>query len=708
MAKIDELIAQVSDGKLRDDLASAAADLRRRKRFGLVYEEHIPETVLLAAEAGLRPGATVVIRTEPHSKIRWTVEQVSKGKATITDGTTGRTVEIANLLVVKPFGEPVFPVLRAAAETISRGGGKPFHAVVNGENFHALQLLLFDYEHQVDMIYIDPPYNTGEPDWTYNNQFVDENDSWRHSKWLSFMEKRLRLSKRLLKPDGVLVVTIDEHEIYHLGLLLEELFPEARRQMVTIVTNAAGVTQGGFSRVEEYAIFCFLGSARPVASADDLLSDESRTTNKAPVWFSFIRYGGINALPSRRPNLVYPIAINDATNRIVKTGRTLKDRVQAGEVSGDLNAWRPDPTEAIDGFPVIWPFRKDGSISTWQYNPENLAKLVADGFVRVRPQKNGPGGNKFSISYIKRGNQEKIRAGEIATEGREADNGPYIVDDPEWFGVPKTVWRRTRHDAGKWGSRTLRELLGSVNFDYTKSPYAVLDTLRAVVGDKRDALVVDYFAGSGTTLHSLAMLNAEDGGARHCVLVTNNQVDEATSQRLNQQGLYVGDDEFESHGIARAVTFPRVRAALTGMRADGTPIDGQYQSGAKIADGFQENSAFFDLVYDDPDRIEVGQRLEDILPTLWLAAGAVGNPNALVATDKWVMPSDSPFAVLLDEDVYREFLAEIRQRTDLTHVWLVTDSEAAFAQMRSRLPKELAVGMLYRDYLRNFRINVEA
>ena len=109
---------------------------------------------------------------------------------------------------------------------IKRGGNKPFHAVINGENFHALQLFLYLYEGQVDCIYIDPPYNTGARDWKYNNRYVDAADGWRHSKWLNFIEKRLRLAKRLLKRDGVLIITIDEHEVHHLGMLLERLFPE--------------------------------------------------------------------------------------------------------------------------------------------------------------------------------------------------------------------------------------------------------------------------------------------------------------------------------------------------------------------------------------------------------------------------------------------------------------------------------------------------
>ena len=276
MAELDDLIPQVGDAKLRRQLEEAAVELRRRKKFGLVFEQHMPETTIFPSGT-LQKGAVVMIRTEPSNKTRYVVDSVTKAKASISAGGEARTLPIADLLVVKPFGEPLHPVLRPFGEAVVRDPDKPFHTVVNGENFHALQLLLFAYEGQVDCIYIDPPYNTGAGDWKYNNDYVDAADSWRPSKWLSMMDQRLRLARRLLKPDtGVLVVTIDEHEVGHLSVLLEEMFPSARRQLVTIVNSSAGNTRGGFWRVEEYAIFCFPPGVRPNEIADDLLSDESK------------------------------------------------------------------------------------------------------------------------------------------------------------------------------------------------------------------------------------------------------------------------------------------------------------------------------------------------------------------------------------------------------------------------------------------------
>jgi adenine-specific DNA-methyltransferase len=516
-------------------------------------------------------------KQEPGNQL-WVVKSIDKNIATCdstVEGCPAQKFPISALAVVRSFGEPIYPAL-IPIDRVERGGTeKPWHVLINADNFHALQLLLYCYEGKVDVIYIDPPYNTGARDWKYNNDYVDGNDPWRHSKWLSFMEKRLKMAKRLLKPDGVLVVTIDEHEVQHLGCLLSQpqLFPNSRRQMVTIVNNGAGVSQGGFYRVEEYAYFCFLGNAKPVPGDDDLLSNEGEVDD-TPIWFSMIRYGGINALPSKRNGLVFPIAIDPKTNRIVGCGRTLKQRVKEREVKGNLDEWKPNPKETLDGYRVIWPFRGNGSVSTWQLYPETLMKLAKEGFVRVRPQKDGPGGNKWSISYVKSGNRKKVHSGTIATLGREENDGALILGKAKRHVIPKTVWRRARHDAGKWGSRTIREVLGDVTFDYAKSPYALFDTLSSLVGNRPDALILDFFGGSGTTLHGTIMLNATDGGHRQCVLVTNNEVVEERAKQLQKSGVYPGDKKYEAEGICEAVAWPRCKYVIQGFRDDGTKLEG--------------------------------------------------------------------------------------------------------------------------------------
>lgn len=702
MAEVDELVEQIADASLRARLTDALATLRRKKKFGLVYESHSPESVCLAADAGVRVGSQVLLRKQPANSTRYSVVELKGTSAVVSDGTQKLSVKTADLFVVKPFGEAVYPVLKQIAKPVLEGQpGRPFHTVISGENFHALQLLLFGYEKAVDCIYIDPPYNTGDKSWRYNNDYVDENDAWRHSKWLSMMERRLKLAGRLLTEDGVLIVTIDEHEVQTLGLLLRQVYPQARVQMVTIVTNTAGsMSPGLFSRADEYAYFCFFGKSKPAQMATDMLSESKPVTQ---FWFPLFRSRGLNDRPSKRPNLVYPVAVDPKTLKIVGTGKPLKER----KVKGDLDKWSPPLDEKHLGCPVVWPVLDSGEVSTWQVNPEALMKLQAEGFVRVRKSKKESGPRPFTISYVKSGNQKLIKSGQVAIKGKEA-NGAYILEGGARTTIPKTVWKIAAHDARLYGSTMLRSLVGPSAFTYPKSPYATADAIHAVVADNKDAVILDFFAGSGTTVQAVAMLNRLDGGRRRCIAVTNNEVTDAIAVGLNEKGLFVGDEKFEAEGICRTVTIPRVTAAFTGLRTDGSPVeDTTYLDGTPVSDGLEENAAFFEMSYENADRIEVGERFEMILPSLWLSSGAVGDPTSLKVEKRWFLSKKVPFGVLLDEDALKPFLAEVGKLSHLTHLWLVTDSESAFARMRTKFSKHLRVDMLYRDYLRNFRANVE-
>jgi len=184
-------------------------------------------------------------------------------------------VAVEDLVVVAEFRDPIYPGLVSTGK-VERGGDKPYHTVINAENYHAPETLLFTHRGKVDAIYIDPPYNTGDRSWKYNNDYVDGEDLYRHSKWLAFIERWLQIAKQLLTPDGTLIVTIGEDEVCRLGLLLGQVCPEARIQLVTIVMNTAGpMSPGEFSRADEYAFFCWFGSAKPSPMPPDLLSASS-------------------------------------------------------------------------------------------------------------------------------------------------------------------------------------------------------------------------------------------------------------------------------------------------------------------------------------------------------------------------------------------------------------------------------------------------
>ncbi len=167
-----------------------------------------------------------------------------KCSVTAVKHTSRRLFKMDEIVVVAEFGEPIYPTLKLIDTVENAPDSDLWHTLIEADNYHALQLLEYLYAEKVDCIYIDPPYNTGAKDWKYNNDYVDSSDAYRHSKWLSMMEKRLKIAKKLLNPkDSVLIVTIDEREYLHLGCLLEELFPEAHIQMISDLINRVVVAK---------------------------------------------------------------------------------------------------------------------------------------------------------------------------------------------------------------------------------------------------------------------------------------------------------------------------------------------------------------------------------------------------------------------------------------------------------------------------------
>ncbi len=228
------------------------------------------------------------------------------------------------------------------------------------------------------------------------------------------------------------------------------------------------------------------------------------------------------------------------------------------------------------------------------------------------------------------------------------------------------------------------------------------------MADKPDALIVDFFAGSGTTLHAVNLLNAEDGGRRRCIMVTNNEVSDAEAKALTKQGFKPGDPEWERLGIARYVCWPRTVCSIEGHDVGGQPLKGEYlgETHRPMADGFDANAAFFKLDFLDKTQVALGRQFRELLPLLWMKAGAVGRCPLLESDDvppTLVLPENG-FAVLTDEKRFGTFVAEVSRQADVRMVYLVTDGDATYRDMARNFPGRQTV-QLYRDYLDNFRIN---
>ena len=510
MAILDELVTQIENPDLRARIAAEVEKLAKQKKFGLVFEEHLPECTPLW-DIPVKKGGKVALKTGQVSDF-YTVLQIEDGIATCLNKDKSATAEfkVDELVSVAEFGEPIYPYLKPIDKVCNAPDSDLWHTLIEADNYHALQLLEYLYAGKVDCIYIDPPYNTGARDWKYNNDYVDNTDQYRHSKWLSFMQKRLKLAKMLLNPeDSVLIVTIDEKEYLHLGCLLEEMFPEAEIQMVSSAINGKGVSRGSeFFRVNEYLFFVKIGncSVAELPLQDEWLGNIKTSTTKQVRWGSLMRSGsGSDRKDS--PGCFYPIYISKDKTHFCGAGEVVPVGVDRNTV------------KTPDNVIAIFPIHDDGTEGRWQYSREKYLELQAKGYARISTQTK----KEATIRYISEGWQKRVESGEIKVMGN-AEDGSLIFDDDEYEQkyIPGNQWWIASHDATEFGSKLLNKMIGK-RFSFPKSLYAVHDAIRFFVANKPDALIVDFFAGSGTTLHAVMQLNAEDGGKRQCILCTNNE-----------------------------------------------------------------------------------------------------------------------------------------------------------------------------------------
>ena len=809
MAAIDDLIAQIEDRTLRERLRAETGRITRRKRFGLVFEGHLPE-LIPAYGAKVRKHSKVAPRGGPLTDL-WRVLSVRGAKAQCQNISRDETrqIPVDELVVVRQFGEPVFPALNPVDQVQNGSTDDAWHTLIEADNYHALQLLEYLEAGNVDCIYIDPPYNTGARDWKYNNDYVDDNDNWRHSKWLAFIRRRLRLAKRLLNPhDSMLIVTIDEKECVRLGMLLEEVFPEARIQMVSTLINPAAVARGGyFGRSDEYCFFVMLGRAgvKPLSLRDDWVTAKGRT-HRGHIRWDLLRKSGSSPTRTGHAETFYAFFVSKDGRRIHSIGEPIGVGTSRHEVVP------PDGTAAV------WPIRRNGTEGRWRLKPESARQILEEGCIRVGRFK----GETTPIYYLATGERAKIHSGIYEVVGHREDGSvtTTALQVSQRVTVPGTQWRIGLHDATQYGTRLLLKILPDQQFPYPKSVYAVRDAIRFCVGEKPNALVVDFFSGSGTTLTAVDLLNSVDKGRRRCIMITNNEVSEQDAIALTAVGYRQGDAEWERHGICQEVSWPRSKYTILGKRDDGSALAGDYVTGQTTAkakrrrvqqvafvesgaldtaskkkqlaslidgipqskvqkssafvvseqhpasilfdetradewfealinhphvtdlyivtssgatfeelrkrihevlgpvfvveeekrpmrEGFPVNLEYFRLVFLEKDHVALGRQFREILPLLWLRAGAVG-PRPVLPRNRpiptMVVPEGNRFAVLVDEAKFADFGDEIERRDNLTHAFLVTNSEEAFQEMAGRLSVPNVV-QLYRDYLDNFVIN---
>ena len=563
--------------------------------------------------------------------------------------------------------------------------------MINGENFHALEALTFTHRGKIDAIYIDPPYNSGAKDWKYNNDYVEREDLYRHSKWLAMIERRLQVARELLNPsNSVLIVAIDDKEYARLALLLEQIFPDAKQEMITTVINPRGKYRlGEFARCEEYLFFLAFGDAKVLGEPD-----EDFGTGSAVAWRTLRRSDLSSARGTKKGGTgqFFPIYVNER-GRIEKIGNALPHNVDR------------KTAEYIEGCTAVFPVRDDGTEMNWGLTVPSLSALLKKGYVRVgnstpsKPQ-------QYEISYLTSGRIKDIESGKAVVVGENDDGSVRAEYVQSKIKMPVSTWNRPSHNAEIYGTDLLKSLIGERAFPFPKSLHAVEDSLRLYLADKPSAIVLDFFAGSGTTAHAVMRLNRMDEGRRQCISITNNEVAADEQDLLRKDGFRPSDPDWEKWGICDYVTKPRIAAAITGKTPEGRDIEGVYKFNDEfpIAEGFEENAEFFTLTYETPVSVSHNRAFERIAPLLWMRAGSEGRRIQKLPSHGWDVADT--YGLLVDLDEATPFCKAMRAKAATRIAYIVTDDERRLQWVARRLPGRVEPVRRYESYLNNFRFSM--
>lgn len=636
MARIHELLEEVKDPSLRRRLSEEVANLTRNKKFGLVFEDHEVERTLLYG-VNIRAGMPAVKKAGKINEV-WDVLKVEDGQAMCRRSTTGEIATIATdeLVAVAQFGDPIFPTLQPVDRIENAPDSRLWHTLIEADNYHALQLLEYLYAGKVDCIYIDPPYNLGG-DFVYNDNYVGKDDSFRHSKWLSFMERRLRIAHRLLSEDGAILISINDVEYAHLKLLCDDIFSDVNYQATLIWKcrqRADSRNTNMISTDHEYILIYSKSSAFTFVGQQKDISKYSNPDNDPRGPWASIDLSGL-ADAKRRPNLHYDIVNPD-------TGI----------------AYPPNPNRG------------------WSKSRDTIARMIEENRILWPSSPKGrPREKKFLNELL----SDRTGFSSILN----SDDVGYTTD----------------------GTRALISVMGQRVFSFPKS-VKLIKHLISQFPDK-NCVILDFFAGSGTTLHAVNLLNAEDGGHRRCIMVTNNEVSAEDTRTLTQQGYKPGDPEWEKYGIAKYVTWPRTVCSISGRDPNGQPLKGNHsENGVPMSDGFASNCEYYKLTFLDRNMVSLGMQFREILPLLWLKSGAVGKrpelPSDEDLPEMMVLPENG-FAILLEEECFAGFARRLAETSGIHIVYFVTDSEDAFREMSANVPARQTF-QLYRDYIDNFVI----
>lgn len=390
---------------------------------------------------------------------------------------------------------------------ISDNPDAPNHLIIEGDNLAALTELSYTHSEKIDVIYIDPPYNTGHKDFAYNDSYVDSEDEYRHSKWLYFMAKRLKIAKSLLKDTGVIFISIDDNEQAQLKMLCMEIFGQRNfLQQIIVESNPRGSQSSKyFANTHEY-LLVFSKIPNPNITfghqkGDDALSEYPFEDEKGRYRLLGLRQRGGAWRKEDRPMLHYPIYVNPDTREV---------------------SLYPSSDFSVE----VIPQRPSGELGRWTWSPQKLSKQRNE-IVGVKVNE-GTDKEKWDIA---RKNYLATESGELRTT------------------KVKSLWVEKEINYQNGGTE-VKEIIGDGLFAYPKPLFLLRKVISCCASKK--TIILDFFAGSGTILHAVMQLNAEDGGTRTCILCTNNE-----------------------NGICENVTYERNKRVIEGYtKPDGEEVAG--------------------------------------------------------------------------------------------------------------------------------------
>lgn len=414
--------------------------------------------------------------------------------------------------------------------------------LIEGDNYHALTALNFIAKESIDVIYIDPPYNTGHEDFLYNDKYVNADDSYKHSKWLSFIEKRLNLARELLTKEGMIFISIDDNELYNLKLLCDDVF--GQNNFIAncfVLDNLKGKTNDNYissvgsklliyaKNKNEYNKYGF--NLVENVFGDTIEAKYNKEDNVGRFTLMTFKKTGQSKYRIDRPNMFYPILEQNNELFGIENNEFEKIYDRINRVFNDK--FLDELKIKYNKFNFILPIDSNGDYLRWTSSFSTFLKkknidIIYDNGVK---QKKRPEASELLLTYA--------------------------------AGTPKTLMYKSNYSMG---TDDLKSVIGNNDFDYPKPVQLIIDILKLL--PNRDLKIVDFFAGSGTTGQAVMELNKEDGGHRRFILCTNNE-----------------------NNICENVTYPRLKTVITGIRPDGS----------KYSDGLPNNLFYFktDFVKDE-------------------------------------------------------------------------------------------------------------